>query len=61
MKSIDNIYLNNYICQKLFYYFYYLWGLAPHTPTSFATEGSACGIATGEARLRREAGTARLR
>ena len=34
----------NIFCQKLFYYFYYLWGLAPplcvlrNTPTSFATD-----------------------
>ena len=28
-----------------FFYFSYLQGFAPH-PTSFATEGSACGIGT---------------
>ena len=49
---IVNIYLNNYILSKAKLYFcFYIWGFAAkHTvvpyPTSFATEGSACGIAT---------------
>ena len=41
-------------------FYFYIWGFAPvlrsfGKPTSFATEGSFCGIATYEVRLRREA------
>ena len=31
--------------QVKLYFCFYIWGFAPY-PTSFATEGSACGIAT---------------
>ena len=51
--KIFSIYLNNYILSKInFSNLKYLQGFAHHavclrsTPTSFATVGSACGIAT---------------
>ena len=51
--KIFSIYLNNYILSKInFSNLKYLHGFAHHavclrsTPTSFATVGSACGIAT---------------
>ena len=46
-----SIYLNNYILSKNNFKFVLFVGNSPHTPSSFATVGSACGIGTGEARL----------
>ncbi|AEM23239.1 hypothetical protein Bint_2640 [Brachyspira intermedia PWS/A] len=45
--KIFSIYLNNYILSKIIFLFLLLVGTSPHTPTSF--------VATGEARLWREA------
>ena len=51
--KVNYIYLNNYTLSKVKLYFcFYIWGFDHRsaclrkTPTSFATERSACGIAT---------------